>query len=337
MNILNSKSLINYNTFKVPANAQFFINVKSENEIIELLKEKKFKKYNKFILGGGSNILLTKDITGLVIHNQIKGINIIKETKNEIVIEIGAGEIWDQVVQWSVEKNLYGIENLSLIPGYAGAAPIQNIGAYGAELRDVFLELEAINIDTTENIKFNKADCQFGYRNSIFKKDLKGKFIITKLKLVLSKKQKVNISYNGLYEEFKNTNRKDLSCKKIREKVIEIRKNKLPDPEKIGNAGSFFKNPIISQTTLSKLQTSHPKIPFFAKNKEIKIPAAWLIEKCKWKGYIEKTCGVYNKHSLIIINRGNASGQEILKLANKIKKDIYKNFNIQLEEEVNIS
>ena len=170
MNILNSKSLINHNTFKVHANAKFFLNVKNENDIIELLKEKKFKTYKKFILGGGSNILFTKNINGVVIHNQIKGINIKKETEKETTIEIGAGEIWDNVVQWSVENNLYGIENLSLIPGYAGAAPIQNIGAYGAELKDVFLELEGINLDTIKKNKFTKADCQFGYRNSIFKK-----------------------------------------------------------------------------------------------------------------------------------------------------------------------
>ena len=337
MNILNSKSLINHNTFKVNANAKFFINVKSENDIIELLKEKKFKAYKKFILGGGSNILFTKDINGIVIHNQIKGIDITKETKNEIVVEIGAGEIWDEVVSWSVKNNLYGIENLSLIPGYAGAAPIQNIGAYGSELKDVFLELKAINIETTKNSTFNKSDCQFGYRNSIFKNKLKGMFIITRLKLVLSKDKKINISYKALSEEFKNTNTKELSCKNIREKIIKIRRSKLPDPEKIGNAGSFFKNPIISEKTLSKLQTTYAEIPFFKKNGEIKIPAAWLIEKCKWKGYAEKTCGVYHKHALILINRGDATGKEILKLANKIKKDIYKNFNITLEEEVNIS
>lgn len=337
MNILNSKSLINHNTFKVNASAKFFVNVKSENDIIELLKAQKFKTCKKFILGGGSNILLTKDINGLVIHNQIKGIRIKKETKYKMVVEIGAGEMWDKVVKWSVKNNLYGIENLSLIPGYAGAAPIQNIGAYGSELKDVFLELEAINIETIENTQFNKADCQFGYRNSIFKNSLKGQFIITRLKLILSKKKKINISYKGLYEEFKNTAIEDLNCKKIREKVIAIRKNKLPNPVTIGNAGSFFKNPIISESTLTKLQISHPEIPFFKKNEEIKIPAAWLIEKCKWKGHTEKTCGVYNKHSLILINRGTASGLEILKLAKKIKKDIYKNFNINLEEEVNIS
>ena len=332
MNIVNSQSLLNYNTFKVDVIAELFKSVESEKDVLELLQNERVIKKNKFILGGGSNILFTKNINGLVIHNQIKGLNIIKETKNNVEIEIGGGEIWDNLVDWTTRNQYYGIENLSLIPGSVGAAPIQNIGAYGCELQDCFTKLEAINLNTREKKIFTKSDCNFGYRNSIFKNELKNHFIITKVYLSLMKEKKLNLNYNGLIDKIK---KKRVSIEDVRNAIIKIRKSKLPDPNHIGNAGSFFKNPIISEAHLKKIMIEHPEIPYFKKD-GIKVPAAWLIEKLKWKGHQEKSCGVYNNHALIIINHNHATGKEINDLARNIKQDVYKNFNIILEEEISI-
>ena len=294
------------------------------------MQKQKMKK--KFILGGGSNILLTQNINNLVIHNQIKGIKVIKENDNKINVEIGGGEVWDDIVNWSTTNNLYGIENLSLIPGSMGAAPIQNIGAYGCELKDSFKKLEAIHLETNEKIVFKKSDCHFEYRDSIFKNKLHNQFIITKVQLELMKKRQINIEYNGIKEQVKN---KNANSQDIRNIIINLRKNKLPNPTKLGNAGSFFKNPIINLNTLKHLQKIYPDIPFYT-TKNIKIPAAWLIEKLNWKGHKEKRCGVYKKHALILVNYNDATGKEINNLSNKIKNSVYKKFNINLEEEVSI-
>ena len=334
MNIRNYHSLLDLNTFKVNVNAEFYINIQSEKDLLEILKNTSHKKI--FILGGGSNILLTRNIKGLVIHNQIKGIKIKAETNKHTIIEVGAGELWDRVVEWSTERNLYGIENLSLIPGYIGAAPIQNIGAYGTEIKDVFQELKAINLQTKEIHVFNKSDCQFGYRDSIFKNKLKDKLIITKITIKLSKQNTLNLSYKAIKKEIEKINHKQLTSKDIREIIIKIRKQKLPDPQYIGNAGSFFKNPIVNQNTLNEIKKVHPDVPVFKNTNQIKIPAGWLIEKLNWKGYKENNCGVYNKHSLVLINYGNASGKDIVNLSQKIKKDVNQKFNIKLEEEVSI-
>ena len=332
MNIINYKSLLNYNTFKIDVTADFFSSIKSESDLHELLDNKQIKKKKKFIIGGGSNILLTKNINGLIIHNQIKGIQIIKESDKKIEIEVGGGEVWDDVVKWSTENNFYGIENLSLIPGLMGAAPIQNIGAYGCELKDSFQKLEAINLKTTEKIIFHKSDCFFGYRDSIFKHELKNKFIITKVYLKLMKFKNININYQALKDKIQSDN---INSQNIREIIINIRNSKLPDTKKIGNAGSFFKNPIINKKQLERLKQEYPKIPVF-QDTIIKIPAAWLIEKLNWKGYKNKNCGVFNKHALIIVNHNNATGKEIVNLAKKIKYSVYKKFDILLEEEVTI-
>jgi len=333
MNIINSKSLLNYNTFKIDVIAESFTTINTQSDIMKVLENEKINKKRKFILGGGSNILLTHDIPGLVLYNQIKGIKIIRESENFIELEVGAGEIWDDFVAWSTQKNLYGIENLSLIPGSVGAAPIQNIGAYGVEIEDVFTKLEAINLKTKKVQIFNKLECKFGYRDSIFKNKLKNKFIITKVYFKLNKKHKVTTNYKSLKNELERLGLKNPSSKEIREIVIKIRNSKLPDPKKLGNAGSFFKNPIINKKQLRMLKSKYSNIPVFKKN-EIKIPAAWLIEQSHWKGYRNKTCGVYENHSLIIINHKNATGQDIASLSKKIKKSVYDKFNITLEEEV---
>jgi len=333
MNIINSKSLLNYNTFKIDAYADLFTEIKNQKDIIEILKNESLHKKEILILGGGSNILLTKNITGLVIHNQIKGIQIIEENKETVVVEVGSGEEWDNFVNWSTKNNFYGVENLSLIPGSVGAAPIQNIGAYGTELKNVFLKLEAINLKTKEIIIFKKNECEFGYRDSIFKKKFKNKFIITKVWFQLSKIQNINTNYKALKTEIERLKLKNPTSQEIRSIIIDIRNSKLPKPREIGNAGSFFKNPIIQQQQLHTLQQTYPNIPFFKKT-EIKIPAAWLIENANWKGYKNSTCGVYEKHALVIINHNKANGQDILMLANKIKQSVYQKFNITLEEEV---
>jgi len=334
MNIKYNQSLTQYNTFKVNVNAEYFVNIKTEKDLVKLLNQKEVKKTKKFILGGGSNILFTKDIKGLVIYNQIKGIKIEHETDDDITIEVGAGEIWDDLVKWSVSQELYGIENLSLIPGQVGAAPIQNIGAYGVELKDVFKELRAISLTTNKLQKFNHKDCQFGYRNSIFKKQLKEQYIITKIKINLSKKPKFNTNYKSLQEKTKSMDPNQLTSQKIREIIINIRNSKLPNPKNLGNAGSFFKNPMVNIKKLQQLKEIYPKIPFFQTDKNIKIAAAWLIEQLQWKGYINNNCGVYDKHSLVLINHGNAKGTEIASLSKKIKQSVKKKFNITLEEEV---
>ena len=335
MNIINSQSLLHYNTFKVNVHAKFFTTINNEDDLFKLFECDKFHNNTKLILGGGSNILFTENFNGLVINNQIKGINIVREDTENIEIEIGAGEQWDQIVHWSTQNNYYGIENLSLIPGSVGAAPIQNIGAYGCELKDCFKSLEAINLITNQKLLFTKNDCEFGYRDSVFKKDLKNQFIITKVNLKLGKSKKLNLSYNELKDKVSNSGLQDLNSEDIRNIIIKIRNSKLPNPRKLGNAGSFFKNPIINKNQLELLKNQYPKIPVF-NNKKIKIPAAWLIEQSNWRGYKNQTCGVYDKHSLIIINHNKATGKEIEKLSQKIKKDVYQKFNILLEEEVSI-
>ena len=332
MNIINSHSLLNYNTFKIDVAAKFFTTIYTEDDLYKLLIYKETKKEEKFVLGGGSNILLTQNMNKLVIYNQIKGIKVIQENDKKITIEVGGGEKWDDVVSWSTNRNLYGIENLSLIPGSMGAAPIQNIGAYGCEIRDTFKQLEAIHLETHEKIIFTQSDCQFGYRDSIFKNKLRNQFIITKVQLELMKIKKINIEYKGIKDKIKDRN---INSNNIRETIISIRKNKLPNYLQLGNAGSFFKNPLINSIQLKKIQERYPNIPFYQAN-SIKIPAAWLIEKLNWKGYKENTCGVYQKHALILINHNYATGKEIQNLAKKIKKSVYNEFNIKLEEEVSI-
>ena len=336
MNIISQKSLLEHNTFNINVKANKYVNIKTETDLIKLLNQKQFKKIKKTIIGGGSNILLTKDIKGLVIHNQIQGIKILKSNIKSVIIEVGAGVIWDNLVSWSTKLQLYGIENLSLIPGSVGASPIQNIGAYGVELKDVFKELRAINLKTNKLRVFKKSECEFGYRNSIFKNELKEKYVISKIIIQLSKKQIVNTTYYGLENKLKKFTKKELTSELIRSKIIEIRNAKLPDPKIIGNAGSFFKNPTINKELLTNLQHDHPEIPFFENKIGIKVPAGWLIEKLKWRGHQEKNCGVSKKHALVIVNYGKATGKEILKLSNKIKKNVYKEFKINLEEEVSI-
>jgi len=263
MNILENLSLLNYNTFHINVSAKYFTEVKSENDFQELVREKKFQNENKLILGGGSNILFTKNFDGIVVKNSFAGIYIVKEDENFVWVKAAAGEVWHQFVLWCIEKNLAGIENLSLIPGQVGAAPMQNIGAYGVEIKDVFNELEAIEISTGEKIKLNNAECEFGYRESVFKNKFKNRFLISSVTFRLNKKPKFNINYGDIKMTLDEMRVNELSIKAVSDAVIKIRSSKLPDPKVLGNAGSFFKNPVITSNEFEIVKSKYPLMPSY--------------------------------------------------------------------------
>jgi UDP-N-acetylmuramate dehydrogenase len=290
------------------------------------------------ILGGGSNILFTKDFDGLVLKNEISGINIIHEDEEFIFINAGAGVKWHSFVMFCVNQNFGGVENLSLIPGNVGASPMQNIGAYGVEIKDVFYQLEALHLKEKVRETFSAKDCEFGYRESVFKNKYKDQFAILNVTYRLKKKPDFNISYGAIETELQKKNVKDLSVKAISDAVINIRSSKLPDPEILGNAGSFFKNPIIDSHELNELKENFdPNVPFYKLgNEHFKIPAGWLIEKCGWKGFRRGDVGCYEKQALVLVNYGNATGKEIYNLSEEIKISVEEKFNIELEREVNI-
>jgi len=330
MKINKEASLKKYNTFNVSETANLIYEVEEISELKGILLN---TDGQILILGGGSNILFTKRFEGTIINLKNKGIKVIKEDKYSILVEVCAGENWNDFVIWAVENNYGGIENLSLIPGNVGAAPIQNIGAYGVELKDVFYSCLGIKLNSLEKFEMKKSECKFSYRNSIFKTELKDKVVITSIKLNLTK---VNHHFNIAYKELKeNLSKTELSLKVISDEVIKIRQSKLPNYKSVGNCGSFFKNPVVSLSKLKKIKAVYPDLHSFKiDSKNYKIPAAWLIEKLGYKERVNKNVGVYENQPLVLINRGNASGKEILDFANDIKRNIYNNFKIQLEEEV---
>lgn len=331
MKIQQNISLKPYNTFGICTNAKRFVSVNSIKELKEILASEK----NIFILGGGSNILLTADVEKLVVHINTKGI-IVNDFDDEVLVTAEAGENWHELVLWCVSQNYGGLENLALIPGNVGTSPIQNIGAYGVELKDVFQQLEAIEISTGKTKIFTKAACNFGYRNSVFKNELKGKYIITNVTFKLTKKNHaINISYGAIRDLL--TEKENPSIKEIADVVIAIRQSKLPDPKEIGNSGSFFKNPVIQVELFKELTKKHPEIPHYViSENEIKIPAGWLIEQCGFKGKRFGAAGVHEKQALVLVNYNKASGKEIYDLAQKIQQKVMENFKITLEVEVNI-
>ena len=334
---IQTYSLKNHNTFGINVLADEFIEYSTTEELISLLKEEKLRATKLLSIGSGSNMLFISDFNGIVLHSKISDILLELETDKEVVVSAGAGIIWDDFVIWCINQGFGGIENLSNIPGTVGAAVIQNIGAYGVELKDIFHKVEGIFIDNCEKFCFYQTDCDFNYRYSIFKGQLKDKAIITKLFLKLNKKPKFNIEYAALKSQLEKE-KDELSLKKIREVIISIRKSKLPDPEIVGNAGSFFKNPIISLQDFIKIEKNYPKIPFFETSQKNfrKIPAAWLIEKAGWKGKQLGNAGVHSQQAVVLVNLQNANGKEILKLACEIEKDIEQKFGILLEREVNV-
>ncbi|MBI5729498.1 MAG: UDP-N-acetylmuramate dehydrogenase [Ignavibacteriales bacterium] len=337
MKIQENISLKPYNTFGVNVKAKYFTSVVLEKEILEILQSKRFGSMNKLILGGGSNILFTKNYDGLVIHYVEKGIRLVEENEKYVIIESSAGEIWNDVVSYCVENKYYGIENLSLIPGRVGAAPIQNIGAYGVEIKDVFESLEGINLESGEKKIYKKNECKFDYRDSIFKKELKGKFIITKVKLKLKKEKQFNLNYRSLNDYLGKANKEKLTIRRVRETVNKIRMSKLPDPQRFGNAGSFFKNPEVSEERFIELKKNFEEIVFFKLDgKKYKIPAGFLIEKCGYKGKRIGDVATYNRQALVIINMGRATGEQIKNFSQEIQKAVFDKFGIELTPEVNI-
>lgn len=328
-------SLKEYNTFGVEVLANNFNKAENEDEILNFLSE---NKNVPLILGGGSNILFKNNINKPILKIEIKGIEIIEENENTVYISVGAGENWNDFVKWTLVKNYGGIENLSLIPGNVGSAPIQNIGAYGVELKDVFQSCRAISIDNKILKTFNKEQCNFTYRSSIFKEKLKNKYIISRVTFKLSKiNHVINSEYKPLKDLLKIKGNLNPTIQDISKLVIKIRTNKLPDPKKIGNCGSFFKNPIISNSKFKNLNEYFSSVPNYKiSENEVKIPAAWLIEECGFKGKNEGKTGIHKKHALVIVNNGGATGKEIYDFSQKIKKSVLKKFNILLEEEVNI-
>ena len=328
-------SLKEYNTFGVEVLANNFNKAENEDEILNFLSE---NKNVPLILGGGSNILFKNNINKPILKIEIKGIEIIEENENSVYVSVGAGENWNDFVKWTLVKNYGGIENLSLIPGNVGSAPIQNIGAYGVELKDVFQSCRAISIDNKILKTFNKEQCNFTYRSSIFKEKLKNKYIISRVTFKLSKiNHVINSEYKPLKDLLKIKGNLNPTIQDISKLVIKIRTNKLPDPKKIGNCGSFFKNPIISNSKFKNLNEYFSSVPNYKiSENEVKIPAAWLIEECGFKGKNEGKTGIHKKHALVIVNNGGATGKEIYDFSQKIKKSVLKKFNILLEEEVNI-
>ena len=334
MNIKENISLKKYNTFGISVFAKRFISVDSVYELQQLLKvEKDF-----FLISGGSNMLLTRDIEKLVIHINTKGISIDKEDDNFVYLTVNSGENWHDFVLWCVSQNYGGIENLSLIPGNVGTCPIQNIGAYGVEVKDTITVVEGLEVASGKILTFSNKDCKFGYRNSIFKNTHKGKIIITSVGFKLTKKNhQLNTSYGAIETHLISNKISNPSLKDISDAVISIRKSKLPDPKDIGNSGSFFKNPVIPMSQFLKLKKEHPTIPsYLVSDTEIKVPAGWLIEQSGFKGKRFGDAGVHHKQALVIVNYRNASGQDIYELAKKIKQTVQKKFKISLEIEVNI-
>lgn len=328
-------NLAPFTTFAVEAKTAYFASFTTIEELKKLLSEVKDRKL--LILGGGSNILFRNNFDGVTLHNKIQGISTVKEDENYIVLKVGAGEVWHDFVLYTLSKGWGGVENLSLIPGSVGASPMQNIGAYGVEIKDVFESLEAVEISSGELRTFSHEECQFGYRESVFKKSLKDKYVITSVSYRLSKHPVLNTSYGAIENELKSMGVLHPTIQDVSKAVIAIRQSKLPDPKEIGNAGSFFKNPIISLSHFEKLKKEYPEIPSYKVSEvEVKVPAGWLIDKAGWKGKTIQNYGVHKKQALVLVNYGKASGEDIYELSEKIIKDIQLRYGIILEREVNI-
>ena len=337
MNIIENYPLLKLNTFGVDVKAKYFTSINTINELIELTKTNVFKDLELLILGGGSNILFTKDFDGLVILNNIKGKEIIDQNQQSIFLKIGAGENWHELVMYCVDNGWGGIENLSLIPGNTGTAPMQNIGAYGVEIKETFIELEALEISSGKIVKFNNSDCEFGYRESVFKNKMKNQYIILNITLELKKNPVLNINYGDVKAILESQNIKNPTIKEVSNAIISIRQSKLPDPKKIGNSGSFFKNPIVSLNQLELIKKKYPNVVNYEINEnEFKIAAGWLIERAGWKGKKFNNYGIHEKQALVLVNYGLANGMEIFELSEKIILDIKDKFGITLEREVNI-
>ena len=336
MEIVPNFSLKKYNTFGIEAKAKQFVAVHSVQDLKTILQENKAQK--KFILGGGSNMLLTKDVDALVIHIDLKGKKIIEENEDFVWVESQAGENWHEFVLWTIDQNFGGLENMSLSPGNVGTTPVQNIGAYGTEIKDTFVSCEAMTIENQEMKTFTKEKCHFGYRESVFKNEVKNQYIITAVVFKLTKtNHKINTSYGDISSELEKNNIINPTLKDVSNAVIAIRQSKLPDPKELGNSGSFFKNPILLKSDFEKIHQQFPEMKYFdISETEVKVPAGWLIEQAGFKGKRFGDAGIHKNQALVLVNYGNATGQEILNISKDIQETIFKTFGIHIEAEVNV-
>lgn len=335
--IIENTSLKEYNTFGIETEARYFTEVNNVEELLSVLTDEQFATLPKMILGGGSNVLFTQDFDGLIIKNGIIGIHKVSEDADSVILKVGAGENWHEFVLYAIEQDLGGIENLSLIPGTVGAAPMQNIGAYGVEIKDVFESLEALNKETLEIERFDVEDCKFGYRQSVFKNVFRDKYIITSVSFRLTKKHTLNTSYGAIEETLSDEGVSNPTIRDVSNAVIKIRQSKLPDPVKIGNAGSFFKNPVVNAIDYEGLKAEFSDIPGYElPGNEIKVPAAWLIQFCGWKGKRFEHIGVHKNQALVLVNYGGGKGADLKQLAQDIQQSVADKFGIELEMEVNV-
>lgn len=335
MKTYENHSLLPYNTFGIDVDAQYLVEYDSEEELVQLLSLDLLRE-NKFLhIGGGSNLLFIGNYQGVILHSHIMGIEVMKMTDTDVFVRVGAGVVWDDFVAYCVAKNYGGVENLSLIPGEVGATPIQNIGAYGVEVKDVIYKVECIDVASGEKRIFTNPECQFAYRDSIFKRDLKGKYIVTAVWYKLSRQPQLNINYGSLADEVKQY--ADINLQTVRQAVISIRQRKLPEPKVLGNAGSFFLNPVVDKNHFEALQKQYPDMPYYdLHNDTYKVPAGWLIEQCGWKGKSVGKVAVHGSQALVLINKGGANGLDIINLSDSIRASVKEKFGIDLTPEVNI-
>ena len=337
MKLQSDYSLKAYNTFGIDVKAKLFVQFSTVQELQELLQMPELKQEEKLILGGGSNVLFTKDFDGVVLRNEIKGIEVLRQDDKHVYVKVGSGEVWHDFVLYTLQHNLGGLENLSLIPGSVGAAPLQNIGAYGVELKDVFYELEAVELATGDIHTFDNDTCQFGYRESVFKNKLKGRYIVTGVTFRLHKEHHINTSYGAIQTTLQEMNVQQPTIQDVSAAVCHIRSTKLPNPKEIGNAGSFFKNPEIPVSQFETLKAQFPEIPSYPVSETtVKVPAGWLIEQCGWKGKVIENYGVHKNQALVLVNYGGAKGEQVRKLAFDIIDSVESKFGIRLQPEVNI-
>lgn len=335
MKIEQNYSLESYNTFRLPVKTRWFMEYETEEELQTILRDEYFQELLSLHIGGGSNLLFLNDYNGIILHSAIKGLELIEETDDSVFLRIGAAEVWDDVVAYAASRGWGGIENLSLIPGETGAAAVQNIGAYGVELKDVVTTVEAYNQLTFEKRIFSNSDCEYAYRHSFFKHEHHDPFIITYVTIRLQKQPVFNLSYGNLKEKIGSYDDGTLTPQLVRDMIVSVREEKLPDPDKIGNAGSFFMNPVVPVTLFERLKQEYPAIPAYpAKDGLVKLSAGWLIEQCGLKGKRLDTVAVYEKQALVIVNLGGATGHEIALLAEYIRQEVEKKFGVLLTPEV---
>ena len=333
MEVRENYSLKNYNTFGIDVKCRYFVESDTESEFLEFVSSYELKPEEIMVLGEGSNFLFTDDFDGTVFYPTMKGMEIVEENDEHVWVKVGAGEVWDDFVAWAVEQGYGGVENLSLIPGHVGAAPVQNVGAYGMEAGDTIERVEAIQIEKARKETISAADCRFAYRDSIFKGEWKNRYIVTYVVFRLTKVPEFRLNYGSVREELQKLG--EVSLKNIRRAIIQIRRAKLPDVKELPNAGSFFKNPVVSREQAGQLKERYPGLPVYPVDEDrVKLAAGWLIEQCGWKGKDLGKAGVYEKQALILVNRAGASGVEVARLANEVKKSVFMTFGVWIEPEV---